>query len=74
MNIYIAYDYVKNPLSCIIAKNMEFAEIAFAAMDHEVHNIEKVDLNSDLIKSQNVIFLLNSKLKENGNTYWVRGK
>ncbi len=74
MNLYISYDSKNRPIACLLAKNKDFAEIAFSAMNDESSSVEEINIS--LINDQKVIFILNSEEAHGNNkgTIWRRGK
>jgi len=82
MKIYIALSYDSKPLSLIIAKNKDFATVAFQGMSIPFHSIEEIDPNDKMFDSQSVGFILTSEEKDcyrgigqSDKTYrvWKRG-
>ncbi len=48
MNIYIAYNYNKEPLSVLLADSKEKANLVWMGMSLQAHSVEEINPNSDL--------------------------
>lgn len=59
-SIYIAYDSSGSPIGVLMSESQEKAEIAWAGMGAQVHNVEEIDPNNTTGGVHGVIFLLTS--------------
>lgn len=62
--IYIGLDFEGNPISVLLAKNREQADIAWAGMLDMPHHVEEIDPTQDNIGIHGLAFLLTSEEKE----------
>ena len=61
MNIFIASDFDGNPISVLLAKTREQADIAWAGMKDMPHSVEEIDPENDDIGVHGLVFLLTSE-------------
>lgn len=76
MNIYIALAHNGSPLGLLLAESMDYAQVAFEAMNTQHNNIEEIVLPIN-IDGPKVFYLLTSTVSDCGNCdnrRWVRGK
>ena len=60
MNIYIANNYINEPISIIMAENKQLAEVVFMAMGINHHSVEEINPNEKDIGQNGVVFLMTS--------------
>lgn len=62
--LYISFDYHCKPIGVVTADDQETAAVAFMAMNNGHSTIEEIDLESDLVSSNKVTFLITSTLPD----------
>ena len=72
MKIFIGKDFNGDPISVLLAENVEKAYIAWAGMNDTPHSHEEIDPNDDSNGVYGVVFLLTST-KMNSRDFSHRG-
>lgn len=62
--IYIGFNYKHEPISLLLAKNREQADIAWAGMSDTPHSIEEIDPDNEDIGIHGLAFILTSVEKK----------
>lgn len=69
MNIYIGYDFKKNPIGVLLADNREKADIAWAGMGVSIYSVEEIDPNDQNNRGIHGLIILLTSTEHNTLNY-----